>query len=92
LDLLQPAKYLIVNSDDSLARIDSPEEFFPIHLIEFAHYVLDRVFQSWDNNVFDGIDTPIRRPYNLVKNGESCLKGRQFDQCLNRLGIDLLCA
>lgn len=57
-----------------LTRHDPPEEFFTVHFVQFAYDVLDSIVQSWNDDVFDSVHSPIGRSNDLVEYGECGLE------------------
>ena len=46
----------------------------PVHLVEFGIDVFDRVIQTRDDDMLDGVDTAVGRADDLVQDGECCLE------------------
>lgn len=57
-------------------RYHEPEEFFTISLIQLAHDILNGIVQSWNDHMFDSIDTSVSGSDNVVEDHECCLKRR----------------
>jgi hypothetical protein len=75
LNFLQPSIRPINdrNRGKSSGDWNSPEELLPIHLIQLAHDVLDRIVQPWYNNVLDGIYSSIGSADDFIEDSECCL-------------------
>ena len=71
--------------------LDTPEEFFPIHLVQFAVDVPDRVLKSRYDDVLDGVHSSIRCTDDLVKDSEGCLERSDFDKGFDGLCIGFFC-
>ena len=69
---------------------DVPEELFTIHLIKLAHDVLDRVVETGNDDMLNGVHPAIGRTDDLVEDHECGLERRKLDERLDRLGIHLL--
>ncbi len=69
---------------------DAPEELFAIHLVKFAHDIFDRVVETGNDDMLDGIHPAIRRTDDLVKDHKCRLERRELDERLDRLGVHLL--
>ncbi|GMS88430.1 hypothetical protein PENTCL1PPCAC_10605 [Pristionchus entomophagus] len=66
------------------------EELFSLHLVQFCHDVTESVLDARNDNLLDGVDSPIGDLDGLVEGDEARLEGRQLHQQLDRLIVVLL--
>ena len=92
-----PCTFLSLSSESIFQRLllvrwntDAPEELFAIHLVKFAHDIFDRVVETGNDDMLDGIHPAIRRTDDLVKDHKCRLERRELDERLDRLGVHLL--
>lgn len=67
----------------------APEELFTIRLVKLAKNERDSVFEARNDNVLDGIDTPVCRADDFVQRGEGRLQRCELNKSLDSLRVYL---